>query len=302
MIRFSCSDYTFPLLAPAQRFALLQLLGFKYVDIGLFERDERLSPGQLLADPKAFIKQLRVDLKRATVQAADVFLQTGLEPADAAANDPSLPIRSRNRKMFMLALDLCAALDCTHLTGLPGVLHKGTREQDDLALAGEEASWRQHVAHGAGVTYAIEAHLGSICSDVASTRSFVESVPGLTLTLDYGHFVSAKIPSRDVHSLLPFASHIHARGGAPGRLQTTADENLIDFDGMLRRLHKQKYPGLIAIEYVWTGWQQCNRTDNVSETILLRRLLEDIENADLSRAKPRELQLKASVSMPCRRP
>ena len=50
-------------------------------------------------------------------------------------------------------------------------------------------------------------------------------------------------------------------------------ENAIDFDGIIRRLRKQRYDGFIAIEYVWVDWMQCNRTDNVSETLLLRSQL-----------------------------
>lgn len=269
----SCSDYTFPLLPRAQRFALLQLLGFKYVDIGLFERSPDLSPVQLLASPRAFTKKLQYDLKRSELQVSDLFLQTGLDPVVSAANDSSLAVRSRNHKIFLLALDLCAALGCTHLTSLPGVWHKGTKKIGDQALAVEEACWRQQAASDAGVSYSIEPHIGSICSDIPSTRAFLGSVPGLTLTLDYGHFVSANMESRAVHSLLPYASHIHARGGAPNRLQTPVSENEIDFGGMVRRLRKRKYNGFIAIEYVWADWMHCNRTDNVSETLLLRRQL-----------------------------
>jgi len=276
MMRFSCSDYTFPLLAPAQRFALLQLLGFEYVDIGLFARSPGLEPNQLLAEPRIFAQQLKADLKCAGLQVADLFLQIGLDPADSAANDPSSQIRAHNHKIFLLTLDLCKALDCRHLTGLPGVWHEGVSEADDLALALDEAGWRQRAASDAGVKYAIEPHMGSICFDVASTQLIVDAVPGLTLTLDYGHFVASGIPSSDVHSLLPSASHIHARGGAPERLQTPVNENEIDFCGMLDGLRKQRYEGQIAIEYVWADWQQCNRTDNVSETILLRRLLADL--------------------------
>jgi sugar phosphate isomerase/epimerase len=269
MIRFSCSDYTFPKLPRAKRFALLQLLGFKYVDIGLFERSPDLRPSQLLASPRAFTKKLQSDLKQSGLQASDVFLQTGEDPAVSAANDSSLTVRSRNRKTFLRALDLCASLGCTHLTGLPGVWHKGTRKADDLALAVEEACWRQCVAADAGVSYAIEAHVGSICVDVASTRTLLDCVPGLTLTLDYGHFVSAGIDSRAIHSLVPFASHIHARGGAHNRPQAPVRENAIDFAGMIKHLQKQRYKGFIAIEYVWVDWMECDRTDNVSETLLL---------------------------------
>jgi sugar phosphate isomerase/epimerase len=282
MIPFSCADYAFPILPQAKRFALLQLLGFEYVDIGLFERSSDLMPSQLLAEPRNFTKQLRANLQSASLHVSDVFLQIGLEPTSAAANDPSREIRSHNRKIFLLALDMCADLACTHLTGLPGVRHKGIGETDDLTLALEEASWRQLAASRAGVVYAIEPHVGSLCSDVASTRSFVESVPGLTLALDYGHFIAADILSSDVHSLLPFSSQIHARCAAPGQLQTQLSENTIDFDEMLRNLRKRMYPGFLVIEYVWTEWKRCNRTDNVSETLLLRRQLEEFMSLDPS--------------------
>jgi sugar phosphate isomerase/epimerase len=277
MIPLSCSDYSFPLLRRALRFALLQLLRFKYVDIGLFERNEGLKPSQLIAAPVAFTRELKHELQRAGLQVSDIFLQTGLDPAVAAANDPNVRVRSRNRKAFLHTLDLCAALGCSHMTGLPGVRHKGTKRADDFALAAEEAYWRQRAASEAGVSYAIEPHIGSLCADVASTRRMLDAVPGLTLTLDYGHFVSAGIDSRLVHSLLPAASHIHLRGGARGRLQTPVNESEIDFAGMFRRLRKQKYKGSLAIEYVWTEWKQCNCTDNISETLLLRRKFEDFE-------------------------
>lgn len=279
MIPFSCADYTFPLLTRPKRFALLQLLGFDYVDIGLFERSSDLKPSELVADPKGFIKHLKHDLKCAGLQVSDCFLQIGLEPSISAANEPNSEVRSHDRKPFMLALDLCAEVGCSHLTGLPGVRHDGIAEADDFALATEETGWRQHTASSAGITYAVEAHLGSLCSDIAHTRAFVEAVRGLTLTLDYGHFVTANIPSHEIHTLLPLASHIHARGGATGRLQTPVSENTIDFTGMVRGLQKQSYKGFLALEYVWIDWMQCNRADNVSETLLLRSLLEDIQNA-----------------------
>jgi sugar phosphate isomerase/epimerase len=284
MIRFSCSDYTFPLLTPARRFALLKLLGFEYVDIGLFERSAGLEPQQLLADPRTFTERLKLGLKSAGLQASDMFLQTGVAPTDSAANDPSPQIRAHNRKVFLAALDLCNALGCTHLTGLPGVWHERVKETEDVALAMDEAGWRQRSAADAGVTYAIEPHIGSLCVDISSTQSMLHSVPGLTLTLDYGHFVAAGIESSNVHSLLPFASHIHARGGATNRLQASVNENEIDFYGMIDRLDKQQYEGVVAIEYVWADWQHCNRTDNVSETILLRDLLAgSIKSAHLVR-------------------
>ena len=267
---------------------MVEMLGFRYVDLGLFERNTGLRPAQLAADPKGFTRKLKSELRHTHLGVSDVFLQVGPEPSIAAANDPDPRVRMRNRKIFLLALDLCSALDCAHLTGLPGVRHPDIAEADDLARAHEVAAWRQHAAADAGVKYAIEPHIGSICSDVASTRAFVESVPGLTLTLDYGHFVATGTSCSEIHRLLPFASHLHARGGAPGQLQSIVAENTIDFEGMVRRLDKRKYRDCVAVEYVWTEWGQCNRADNVSETILLRRHLEDLIRKTRRQKQPKE--------------
>jgi len=287
-MHISCSDYTFPLLPRAKRFAMLELLGFRHVDIGLFDRNTGLRPAQLAADPKGFTRRLKSELRHSRLLVSDVFLQVGPEPSIAAANDPDPRVRARNRKMFLLALYLCSAIDCAHLTGLPGVRHPDIPEADDLALAREVAAWRQHVAADAGVKYAIEPHIGSICADVVNTRDFVESVPGLTLTLDYGHFVTAGTPCSEIHPLLPFASHLHARGGASGQLQATVAENAIDFEGIVRRLRERKYRGGVSVEYVWTEWGQCNRADNVSETILLRRRLENLIRKTRRQTRPEE--------------
>ncbi len=283
MIQLSCAEYSFPLLNFAERLALLRLLKFEYVDIGLFERSEGLEPSRLIANPTGFARQVKRDLESSGLRVSDIFLQTGVGPHVAAANDPSTRVRSRNHKAFLLALDLCAALGCKHLTGLPGVWHKGRKRASDFAVAVEEACWRQQAALSAGVQYAIEPHIGSLCGDIPSTKSLVASVPGLTLTLDYGHFVAAGASATAVHSLVPLASHAHARGAAAGQLQVSVAENEIDFAGMVRCMRREKYKGFIAVEYVWTDWMNCNRTDNVSETILLRRRLEGLRGSTLSK-------------------
>jgi sugar phosphate isomerase/epimerase len=270
MMSISCADYAFPLLPREQRFALVRMLGFEYVDLGLFERSEGLKPGGLIARPRRFGRQLKRDLIHAGLRAADVFLQTGLTVKDSSDNVSSAIVRSRNRKTFLLALELCNELECTHITGLPGNLARGIEDKEAVDLAVEEVSWRHHISTGTGIRYAIQPHVESVCSTVAEVHSFLSAIPGLSLTLDYSHFIAQKISSRDVHALLPFASHIHARGASPGRLQVSLDKSQIDFRGMVSRLYKTRYSGFVAIEYLRDSWKKCNQTDNVSETILLR--------------------------------
>jgi sugar phosphate isomerase/epimerase len=274
MLKFSCADFTFPVLDRTAALRLVKLLGFDHVDIGLFARSSHFSPIDLQAHSKGYTAQVLQDLDDAGLRASDVFVQFGVDPAERAANDPDPHTRAQNRDIFLRTLEFCIAVGCSHLTGLPGVFHSATARDTDLELAVEEAQSRMTECAGAGVQYAIEPHVGSICGEVESARSFLRRVEGLTLTLDYGHFVMAGESSALVHGLLPFASHVHVRGGAPDRLQTTVDDNTIDFAGMLGGLKQFGYEGFLALEYVWVDWKGCNRTDNVSETILLRRALE----------------------------
>lgn len=273
MFKFSCADFTFPVLERSTALHLVKLLGFYHADIGLFARSTHFSPFDLLASPRSYTAQVLQDLDTAKLRVSDVFLQIGVDPSEAAANDPSLAVRLRNRDSFKSALEFCVALGSRHLTGLPGVYHADDSHGRDLDIAAEVCAWRVAECASAGVVYAIEPHIGSICPDVESTHKFLATAEGLTLTLDYGHFIMAGETSNHVHNLLPYASHIHVRGGARERLQTSVAENTIDFPNMLAGLQQLSYSGFLALEYVWMDWKGCNCTDNVSETILLRNAL-----------------------------
>lgn len=274
MFKFSCADFTFPVLERLIALKLVKLLGFEHVDIGLFARSTHFSPLNLLATPRSYTAQVQQDLDTADLRVSDVFLQIGADPSVDAANDPDPAVRLRNCDIFKSALEFCVALGSKHLTGLPGVYHSDISPDQDLGIASEVAKWRVSECANADVVYAVEPHIGSICTNVESTHKFLAATEGLTLTLDYGHFIMAGESSAHVHSLLSSASHIHVRGGARERLQTSVAENTIDFSAMLNVLQQLKYDGFLALEYVWIDWNDCNRTDNVSETVLLRNALE----------------------------
>lgn len=272
-IQFSCADFTFPLLSHLHALRLIKLLGIDAVDLGIFEGRSHIYPSHIANDPAGRGKALSDQLKSEGLTAADVFLQTGAEPPVHAANTPDLPVRSHNREIFLKILDFAHALETRHITGLPGVYHAGENPQDDWKRAVEETHWRVETAKAAGITYSIEPHVGSILPDASSTLQFIHDCPGITLTLDYGHFIYQGQTNETVHSLIPHASHFHARGGAKGKLQTIVKENEIDFATIMKQFREINYAGFICLEYVYQDWEGCNRTDNVSETILLHQLL-----------------------------
>lgn len=275
--KYSCADFTFPLLSHDSALKLIGMMGIEAVDLGVFEDRSHQYPSEVIRDPAGKGRELYSLLEEAGLEVSDVFLQTGAEPPVSAANDPDELVRRKNRDTFLKIVEYTRVLRCKHITGLPGVYHPNNDDREDWDLAIEEAEWRVGVARDAGLTYAVEAHLGSLISDVTSVKRFLKDCPDLSLTLDYGHFAYQGESDSAIHSLVPYATHIHARGGAKGKLQTTVKENQIDFEGMCVRLKEMAYSGYICLEYVYQDWEGCNRTDNISETLLLKEKLEAIE-------------------------
>ena len=276
MVRFSCANFTFPLLTRAQMLQLLRLLEIEAIDLGLFERPTHFPLTEMLLEPRTSGAAVRQELEAWGLTPADVFLQIGEEPAQCSVNDPDPGVRGRNRETFMKALDFCSSLGCNHMTGLPGVWHQALSREDAMRLAREETAWRVATARQADIAYSVEAHVGSIITTPEAVLQFLGAVPSLTLTLDYGHFIALGLDSQQVHPLTAHASHIHVRGGSPGQLQARMVENTIDFAGMVQRLESCDYRGYYCLEYVWVDWQGCDRADNISETLLLRRQLQQL--------------------------
>jgi len=271
-VKLSCADFTFPLLPHEDVLALIRLLGLDGVDLGIFSQRSHWTPEMILPDVPAAANRMRSSLDRHGLSITDVFLQTGAEPPVRAANDPDATIREANREMFRGILDFAVRLGAKHLTGLPGVWHQGVEQTKDWSLAVEEARWRKDKATLAGIEYAVEPHVGSLTPDPESALRFVRE-SGVTVTLDYGHFVYQGMAPKAADVLLPHTSHFHARGGAKGQLQSTMKDNVIDFPAIRDALQARNYPGWMCLEYVWVDWEGCNRTDNVSETVILRDLL-----------------------------
>jgi sugar phosphate isomerase/epimerase len=115
--------------------------------------------------------------------------------------------------------------------------------------------------------------VGSIAPTPESAARLVQSVPGLTLTLDYTHFTKSGVSDQDVEPLITHASHFHARGARPGRIQASFKENVIDYGRVLDVMRQNGYAGYVGVEYVWIDWEHCNEVDNLSETILMRDYL-----------------------------
>ena len=272
---YACADFTFPLLPHDKVIKLIGLLGFDGMDIGLFQDRSHIQPTMISGNAAGQGKLLKEKTDGAGIAVADVFLQCDVDFAPMAINHPDLKTRNETRRGFLEAVEYADACGCGHVTCLPGVFFEN--DFGSLPRSHEELAWRLETAKSAGMVLGVEPHLGSIADTPGRAASLVESVPGLTLTLDYTHFTKTGVPDAEVEPLIPLASHFHARGAKPGALQTVLSENTVDYSHIVQRMKQTGYGGYIGIEYIWMEWENCNRSDNISESLTLMKLMKDAE-------------------------
>ena len=268
--KLACADFAFPLLAHDKVLDLIALLDFEGVDVGLFEGRSHLWPSRVFEDVRGSARELGQQLRDRGLEPADIFLQTAPDFVSVAPNHPDPAIRRHARDWFARAVEFAAEAGARHVTALPGVEFEGVPAPENFKLCCDELAWRVEAARAQGITFSVEAHVGSIAPTPGAAAELVRSVPGLTLSLDYTHFTRSGVPDAEVEPLIALASHFHARCSRPGRLQASFAENVIDYGRVLDVMRQVGYSGFVGVEYVWIDWEHCNEVDNLSETILLR--------------------------------
>lgn len=268
--KLACADFTFPLLPHEKALQLIAMLGFEGVDIGLFEERSHLWPSREFVSINRSASDLKRTLDDLGLKPADIFLQMAPDFTPLALNHPEDTRRQKARDWFLCALDYANVCGCHHVTTLPGVHFENEPYEDSFARSVEELHWRVEQAQKQGIIFGVEAHVGSLVPTPEQAERLVQSVPGLTLTLDYTHFTRAGLPDSAVEPLLKYASHFHVRGAREGRLQTSFTSNTIDYARVAEGMEAVGYQGWVGIEYVWIDWEHCNECDNISETIRYR--------------------------------
>jgi sugar phosphate isomerase/epimerase len=275
-IKLATADYSFPLLKWEQALRLAQDLGFTGIDVSLFAGRSQLRPEEILAHPKQSGVQVLNSVRRYGLNVADVFAIPGTTFEELCPNHPDPTVRRGSREHFKTLLEFAIACGSRHLSILPGIVFPQESFETSLARCAEELSWRCEKAKDAGLKFSVEAHIGSIIDKPHLAAKLLSAAPHLTLTLDPAHFIAQGIAQAELDSLIARASHVHARCTCHDRLQASMKQNTLDFADLVRKLAACNYSGWYAVEYVWIDWEHCNEVDNVSETILLRELLQSV--------------------------
>lgn len=269
-IPLACADFSFPLLPHDLVLDLIAGLGIEGVDLSIIMVNSHLPVEEVLENPSPWARTLVAKIAQRGLKLADVHFHPGMDFQSLAVNNPDAGARQKAGEWFRRALEFAACCKAAHLTMYPGIPWNGEDPIASLERSAEELAWRVEEAAKLGIRLAVEAHVGSIIPSPKEARQLLDRVPGLTLTLDYTHFICQGASEEESEGLLPFASHFHARGGRPGRLQSSMKENTIDYSRVLKKMKEVDYQGFFELEYVWIDREHLNDVDVLSETILLR--------------------------------
>jgi sugar phosphate isomerase/epimerase len=274
-MKLACADFAFPLLEHEQALALIAMLGVDGVDLAMMGNRSHLRPEVVREDVAAWTTRIRKRCDAHGLPIADFFLIPWTDFETLAPNHPDGTVLADAAELFRVMVRMAADVQAAGMTMLPGIAWPGESWEESFERAARELRWRVDEAAGLGVPLSVEPHLGSIADTPQRAQQLVDACPGLTLTLDYTHFVFQGIPEPEIEPLLRHARHFHARGAAEGRIQTTMRESTIDYDRVLDAMRELGYEGYVGLEYVWTPSEpgdpfDQSHNDNVSETILLR--------------------------------
>lgn len=266
----TCTSFSFPLLSFAEAAKVIALIGIPNLDVGAHEGGCHVQPSQIEADPSGVADAIRRAVGEAGLGVSDFFPTFGHGFRDRPVNTLDPSAREANLGRFRAIVQVAQAIGARGMTLLPGVIWPEIGPERSFEQAVVELRRLVPIAHDAGLRLSVECHLESVAESPRQAWELVAAVPGLTLTLDYSHFIANAYLPDEVHPLIPYAGHVHARQARTGYLQASHWNGTLDFVDIARRLTAAGYSGDICLEYTWQEWRGANNVDVLMETILLR--------------------------------
>lgn len=271
-MKLASADFTWPGLRIEFVYDLIAELGLDGVSLAFFGGFTERTPQHIAEDPERWVQRVAGELAQRDLQAADAFFVPDASLVALAVNHPDAAERDAAHALFEPFCRFAAGIGVSGITTLPGLVFNGEPWDAAAGRAAEGIARRLDVAREHGLRLSVEPHImstspysGSLIDTPDKVGTVLERVPGLELTLDYGHFNVQGIPDREVEPLLAHARHFHMRGGAQGLVQTKLEDNVTDFGRVLDVMRRSGYDGWVEIEYVHDERPGCSDCDNIQE-------------------------------------
>ena len=254
-------------------------LGFDTTAIGWAHVDWpkiRTDPTAAADDVLRITEPLGLEIDDSFIWFRNKFLQELKEELKCTITQPDQDARDDNFEMLKSFVAFCNKIGCPGITISSGVKYEDQFEFEEIfQIAKTELLRMVDYAGERGVEIRPEPHKESVMGTLPTCLRMLEEVPGLRVSLDYSHFMPQGHSIEDVHALIPYAGHVHARQANRERLQVRYEEGILDFEAIIKALVAHGYKGNIALEYVCVNYRGCNDIDVVTESLKLR---EDLLN------------------------
>lgn len=273
MMEFACHAWAFTDRSLEEMLGTVARLGFRNVDLA---SGPHLDFESAASQPGAVAQYIRSLLQFYNLNVTDLYLMLPY------INSPGPEQREEQIDLFKKLLPFASALGTPGITISPGIQHK---DGADHALARSIPALLEIVQATGDLRISFEPHVDSAVMSPEQVLLVVEAVPGLSITLDYAHFIVQGYTLDDIRPLLQHTSHIQIRQAVKGRLQTPFEQGRIDFHALMLDLAKEDYHGGISIEYMTAvGWHGMMSVSAPREIVKTRDSLRQIR-AELVRQK-----------------
>jgi sugar phosphate isomerase/epimerase len=283
-MRLASADFTWPGLRPEFVLDLIAELDLQGVSMAFMGGYTARRPEDVAHDPEGAGERVAAELSERGLRIADVFLIPRIDLVGLTINHPDPAERAEAEALFAAFLRFARSVGSSGMTILPGMVFDGEPWQAAFDRSVEGLKRRVELAREHDLRVSVEPHIvsthpysGSVIDTPERVQRLVDAVPGLELTLDYGHFNVQGIPDREVEPLIAHARHFHMRGGARGLVQTKFEDNVTDFGRVLDRMGETGYDGWVEIEYVHDGRPGCSDCDNIQEIRKFRDFVREHE-------------------------
>jgi sugar phosphate isomerase/epimerase len=274
-MRIASADFSWPGLPHHLVLDMIRELGCEGVLLGLIGDYSPITLDTVRSDVPFWAGRLTERVETHGLVLADVFPIGSLDLTGLAVNHPDADERDASATLFREMLDFAARAGVDGLTILPGMPFPHEEWTTSFDRACTELAWRVDEARSRGLRLSVEPHHGSIVETPQTTARLVEAVPGLELTLDYGHFTVQGIADEEIEPLLAHARLLHLRPGREGLVQTRMTNNTIDFGRIVERLAELEFDGWLALEFVHDERPGCQDCDVLQEAMALAAVVRE---------------------------
>jgi sugar phosphate isomerase/epimerase len=253
MLQLGCGSQNFRGLNLEDCVRLTAGMGFKYINIGAFNETHPVPPSKILADPQKAGREIRDVCARYEVTPVEFFICSVVigDGSRVQPNDPDAKRREAMLEAFRKVCACAAEAGLSHIMGVPGEPQANDSPDHGMGISLDTLPRMQEIAKQASVGLTIEPHTGSLLTTPEATLAMLKKLPGMTLSLDYSHYIGAGFKPVDLLPLHKYAKHIHAkpaRNGVPKCLFYDGDDY---FEPLLKDLLEINWNGIVAMECMY---------------------------------------------------